>query len=71
MLRTLVVTKPLVSGILLSTCSIFVLRTVVVDTPLIPGILFLKSPIFYRNFVYLCCNDLSELKKKRIRNFIP
>ena len=63
--RTVVITKPPVSGILFSPSSIFVLRTVATK-PLAPSILF--SP-FLCKIVYLCCTDLSEFKLDASRTF--
>ena len=59
-LRTVVVTKLLVSDILFSTL-IFVFKTAVVTIPQMPGI-FLSKSHFSLNFVYQCGTGLYELK---------
>ena len=59
-LRTVVVTKLLVSDILFSTL-IFVFKTAVVTIPQMPGI-FLSKSHFSLNFVYQCGIGLYELK---------
>ena len=56
-LKTVVVTKLLVSDILFSSLLVFQFKTVVVSKPLVSGIFLSASPIFSRNFVYLCCID--------------
>ena len=60
--RTVVVAKPLVSGIPLSTSLIFVLKTILNTKPLVSGIFLSKSSFSSLNFVYLYCIDLWELK---------
>ena len=60
--RTVVVTKPLASGILHSTLPTFALKTGVVTKPLTSGIFSSKFQYFSPNFVYLCFIDSYELK---------
>ena len=60
--KTVVVTKLLVSHILLSTSLIFVFKKVVVFKQVVSRIFLSTSPIFPQNFVYLCNIDLYELK---------
>ena len=62
-LRTVVKTKPLTSGIFLSTSAIFILRKVVVTKPLTSDIFLLTFPIFSLNFVCLCYIYLCESKE--------
>ena len=57
-----VITLPLVYGILFPTFPIFVLIKAAVPKPLTPGIFLPTFPIFSQNFIYLCCIDLSEIK---------
>ena len=62
-LRIVVKTKPLTSGIFLSTSAIFILRKVVVTKPLTSDIFLLTFPIFSLNFVCLCYIYLCESKE--------
>lgn len=55
-------TKPLTSGILISTLPTFVLRTVVVTKPLTSGIIFYQYlKYFSPDFVDVLSIDLPEL----------
>ena len=60
--KTVVVTKLLVSYILLSTSLMFAFKKVVVTKQLVSRIFLSTSTIFCQNFVYLCSIDLYELK---------
>ena len=60
-LRTVVVTKLLVGGILLSNSLIFVLILIFVNH-LYPVFFYQHLQFFSLHFVYLCCFDLCQLK---------